>query len=151
MQAELEGQSIARLKMSENDAKAAVVKAQAQAESIRLLAQAEADALLFKGKAEAESLKLKAEAYNTFGQAALSQLLIDKMPAIAAEVAKPLSKTDKITFVSNGSADGSGGPSALTRDITNIMSQLPHSVQALTGFDLHQAINNSSKQETTRA
>src|SRR5690606_38055761 len=129
MQAELEGQSIARLKMSGNDAKAAVIKAQAQAESFRLLAQAEADTLLFKGKATAKGLLLKAEAYNLQNQAALAQAMIEVMRAIATEVSKPLSKTDKITFVSNGGEGG--GPSALTRDITNIMSQLPHSVQAL--------------------
>ncbi|KAH9260014.1 hypothetical protein BASA81_001786 [Batrachochytrium salamandrivorans] len=183
MQAELEGQSIARLKMSENDAKGMVVKAQAEAKGMvikaqaeadrnRLLAEAkadalrfearaeadaltfkgkaEADALSFKGKAEAENMRLKAEAYNMFGQAALTQLLIDKLPAIAAEVSRPLAQTDKITFVSNGASDGSGGggPSALTREITNILGQLPSSVQALTGFDLRDAISKAGKPDT---
>jgi flotillin len=142
IQAEMEGQSLARLKMSENDAKAVIVKAKAEGERIRLLAAAEADAIRSKGLAEAENLRLKAQAYNEFGQAALAQLLINQLPAIAAEVAAPLSRTDKITFVSNGGGDG-GGPSALTREVTNIMGQLPQSIQALTGFDLRAAIENA--------
>jgi flotillin len=125
-------------------AKARIVAAEAEAEQIRILARAEADAIRARGEAEAANLRLQADAYNSFGQAALSHMLINKLPEIAAEIAKPLSQTDKITFVSNGDGLG-GGPSALTRDITGILSQLPSSIQAMTGFDLRDAIQNAPK------
>lgn len=125
-------------------ARAKVVEAEAEAERIRIIARGEADALRLRGEAEAENIRRRAEAFNAFGQNALAHLLIEKLPEIAAEVAKPLAQTDKITFVSSGDGQGGGGlPSALTRDITTMMSQLPHSIQAMTGFDLREAIQNS--------
>jgi len=132
---EVEAQGVARSR---------IVQAEADAERIRIIAKAEADALRLKGEAEAANIRLQAEAYNAFGQSALSHMLIEKLPAIAAEVAKPLAQTERITFVSNGDGEG-GGPSALTKDITNILSQLPHSIQAMTGFDLREAIHGAGK------
>ena len=124
-------------------AKAKIVQAEAEAERVRILAKAEADALRSKGEAEAANIRLQAEAYSAFGQAALAHMLINKLPEIAAEISRPLAQTDKITFVSSG--DGQGGtPSALTRDITGILAQLPHSIQAMTGFDLREAIQTAS-------
>jgi flotillin len=142
IETEIAEQEAKRLEVeAQGQAKARIVAAEAEAEKIRIIAKAEADAIRMKGEAEATNLKLQADAYNAFGQAALSHMLISKLPEIAAEVARPLAQTDKITFVSSGGEGG--GPSALTRDITGILSQLPHSIQAMTGFDLRTAIQNS--------
>lgn len=47
---------------------------------------------------------------------------------IAAEVAAPLAKTDEIVLL--------GGEDKLTSEVTKLVSQLPPTVQALTGVDL---------------
>lgn len=47
---------------------------------------------------------------------------------IAAEVAAPLAKTEEIVMLGNG--DG------LTNEVNRLVSQLPPSVQALTGVDI---------------
>jgi len=125
---------------AQGHAKARIVAAEAEAEKIRILARAEADAIRAKGEADAANLRLQAEAYNSFGQAALTHMLINKLPEIAAEISKPLAQTERITFVSNGEGGNSAGPSALTKDITGILAQLPSSLQAMTGFDLREAI-----------
>ena len=49
------------------------------------------------------------------------------------EVAAPLSKTEEIVMVSGG-AGTSGG--RMTAEVTQLVSQLPPAVQALTGVDL---------------
>jgi len=142
---EIAEQEALRLEVeAQGQAKARLVQAEADAERIRILAKAEADAIRVKGEADAANLRLQAEAYNSFGQSALSHMLINKLPEIAAEIAKPLAKADKITFVSNGEGGG-GGPSALTKDVTTILSQLPHSIQAMTGFDLREAISGAAQ------
>lgn len=48
-------------------------------------------------------------------------------PKIAAEVSAPLSKTDEIVLV---------GDDRVTGEVNRLVSQLPPSVQALTGVDL---------------
>lgn len=54
---------------------------------------------------------------------------------IAAEVAAPLSKTDEIVII--------GGDDKVTSEVTKLVSQLPPTVQALTGVDLTKVINLS--------
>jgi len=147
IETEIANQESKRMEVeAQGQARSRIVQAEAEAERVRILAKAEADAIRLKGEAEAANIRLQAEAYNAFGQAALAHMLITKLPEIAAEIAKPLSQTDKITFVSSG--DGTGGaPSALTKDITGILAQLPHTVQAMTGFDLRSAIQNASTEK----
>ena len=48
-----------------------------------------------------------------------------------------MAKTEKIVIVDNGSGDGNGkGASKVTGYITDIMSQLPETVEALTGMNV---------------
>lgn len=47
---------------------------------------------------------------------------------IAAEVAAPLAKVDEIVIL--------GGEDKVTSEVTRLISQLPPTVQALTGVDL---------------
>jgi flotillin len=59
------------------------------------------------------------------------------MPAIAEAISKPLSQTDRIVVISNGGGDGAGaGASKVTQDVTNIIAQVPATVEALTGVDI---------------
>jgi flotillin len=55
----------------------------------------------------------------------------------------PLSKTDRITVISTGGSDADGaGSSKVTRDVTNIIAQLPALVESLTGVDLLGTLRN---------
>ncbi len=128
-------------------------EAAGEAEAIRQRGEAEADAAKAKGLreaevmrqqglAEAEATRKKADAWKEYTQAAILQQLLDKLPEIAAAVAEPLSKTDSIVVIGTGGENGSGsGASRITQDVTNIVAQLPATIQALTGIDLIAAIN----------
>jgi len=57
------------------------------------------------------------------------------MPAVASAIAMPLSKTERISIISNGGGEGAGaGASKITRDVTNIISQIPEVIESLTGI-----------------
>lgn len=85
------------------------------------------------GKAEAEAMAAKADAYKQYNEAAVSQMVIDKLPELARAVSEPLSKVEKIVLVGNNSE---AGASQITGQVTNVLTQLPTVVESLTGIDL---------------
>jgi flotillin len=101
---------------------------------------AQADIIRAQGFAEAEAMEKKAAAWQQYNQAAIIQQLMDALPAVASAISQPLSKTEKIVIVNSG-ADGAGA-SRITRDITNIVAQLPETMEALTGVNLVDALKN---------
>lgn len=111
-------------------------KGEADASKARGLA--EADVIRAQGFAEAEAMEKKAAAWQQYNQAAIIQQLVDALPKVAAAVAQPLAKTEKIVIVSSG-GDGAGA-SRVTADITNIVAQIPETLQALTGVNLVEAL-----------
>ena len=114
-----------------------VAEAEAEAAAIRARGQAEADAIKARGLAEAEAMQRKADAWKEYGQAALIQQLFETLPQVAEAVAQPLSKTEKIVMISGGGGDSAGvGASRITKDVTNVIAQLPAVVEALTGIDV---------------
>ena len=110
-----------------------------QAEKIRAIGEAQADAVRAAGEAEAIVLEKKAEAFKQYGEAALVQMIVDKLPELARCVAEPLGKADKMVFVSQ---EGNAG-SMLTGDINRILAQLPETVAGLTGVDLKQLLKRT--------
>lgn len=56
--------------------------AQAQAEKIRKIGEAEATSIEAVGKAEAEKMRLKAEAYQQYGEAAKTALVLEALPKV---------------------------------------------------------------------
>lgn len=117
------------------DAEVIRAKGEAEAEAIRLKSLAEAEGLKAKIMAEAEGMMEKAKAWQQYNEAAVSQLLIEKMPDIAAAVAAPLSRVDRITMVNSGSTD-STGVEKITRGVTDVISQVPGVVEMLSGINL---------------
>ncbi|KAI4813891.1 hypothetical protein KUCAC02_003112 [Chaenocephalus aceratus] len=107
----------------------AVLTAQAEAEKIRLIGEAEASSIEVIGKAEALRMKLKAEAYQQYGEAAKTALVLEALPLIASAVAAPLAKTGEIVILS-------GEGSRVTGELNRLLAELPVSVNALTGVDL---------------
>jgi flotillin len=80
------------------------------------------------GKAEAERMRMKASAYKQYGDAAVLALTLEALPKVAAQVAAPLAKTDQIVLL--------GGTGNTVDAITQMVSQIPPAVQALTGVNL---------------
>lgn len=59
-----------------------VLIAQAEAEKIRRIGEAEACSIEAVGKAEAEKMRLKAEAYQQYGEAAKTALVLEALPMV---------------------------------------------------------------------
>ncbi len=112
----------------------------AKADVILATGEAEAEVIRKKGLAEAEVMRIKADAWKQYGEAAMAQMFIEKLPEIARAVSEPLSKTEKIVIVNSGGEGG--GASKLTADIGNIIAQLPPMVESLTGIKLEELINS---------
>lgn len=131
-----EADRIRRLKEAEAQSYSIKAEGAAKAEAIKAAGLAEAEIIKAKGEAEAAAMAKKAEAYKLFNDAAMAQMVIEKLPEIASAIAQPLTKTEKIVMI------GDSGASKLTKDITNIMAQLPETVKGITGIDLTNIIRN---------
>jgi len=97
-------------------------------------AKAEATAIRAKGTAEAEIMQQKAGAWKNYAQAALVQHMVDTIPIIAENIVKNFDHIDKIVMINQDGAIG------LSRDLTNLLSQLPPSLEAITGVDISGAL-----------
>uniref|UniRef100_A0A673KFD4 Flotillin n=1 Tax=Sinocyclocheilus rhinocerous TaxID=307959 RepID=A0A673KFD4_9TELE len=106
-----------------------VLIAQAESEKIRKIGEAEAISISSVGKAEAERMRLKAEAYQQYGEAAKTALVLEALPKIAGKVAAPLARTNEIVILS-------GDGSRVTGEVNRLLAELPVSINALTGVDL---------------
>ncbi len=111
-------------------AEADLITAQKEAEARFVLAQKEAEAIRLKGEAEAEAMLKKAEAMKQYGQAAMMQMVIEKLPDIAKAVSDPLSKTEKIILF------GEGGATSMARDTAGTMLQTFEAVKDAVGLDI---------------
>ncbi|MCG8498867.1 MAG: flotillin family protein [Firmicutes bacterium] len=118
----------------------------ARAEAIKAQSEAEAAGIRMKGEAEAKAMSQKAEAFKLYNDAAVTQMVIDRLPEIAQAVAEPLSKTEKIVIVDNGGGQGSGA-GKISGYVTDIMSSLPETVDALTGVNLKDVLKNTFMKE----
>lgn len=127
------------------EAEAIKAKAVAEAEAIQTKAVAEAEAISKKGTAEAEATKAKllaeaegldkrAEALAKMNSAGITQMIIDKLPEIAAQVAKPFERIDHISVID--SAGEGNGVSSVGNYVPSVLAKTIESVRETTGFDL---------------
>lgn len=132
-----EGTAAADVARVQGLAEAEVIRAKglAEAEAIKAKGLAQAEVIRAEGLAQAEANRAKAESWQYYNQAAIAELLIAALPQIAEKVAAPLSKTDKITIVSNGNSPSTGA-AKITRDVSEIIASLPPIVENLTGVQL---------------
>lgn len=132
LQTEASGEAEAIRARGEGEASAAKAKGLAGAEVIRE-----------QGLAEADATAKKAQAWEQYTQAAIIQQVIDALPEIASAISAPLAQTERIVVISNGEGgDAGAGTSRITKDVTNIISQVPATVEALTGVNLMDALGN---------
>lgn len=138
-QKEKEGEAKGKLLAQKNEAEGVLLMAKAEADRIRLLGEAKADAVRADGKAQADTLRERASAFKEYGDAALVEMIVQRMPELARELAAPLAKTDKIVFVSS---DGKAA-SKMTGDMVSMLAQVPDAVKHITGFDITKAIEKT--------
>ena len=147
--AKAEANKIQLLADAEARSQAIALEGRAKAEMTRLQGMAEVDIIREKGVAEAEAMAKKAEAFKQYNDAAVTQMIIEKLPEIASSIASPLAKMDKLVIVDNGSSSGKPtGASKVTGYVTDIISQLPETMKALTGVELSDLIKLKPLQNT---
>jgi len=131
-------------KIAEAERNRVVLEAEAEAEAQALRGEAEAYAIEVKAKAEAEQMAKKADAWKEYQEAALVDMMLKVLPAVAAEVSTPLAKCKRIQMVSDG--DGPVGASKITGEVLEIMNSLPNMVKGMTGVDITQRVGNAGVQ-----
>ena len=121
------------------EATRAIGNAEADANKARGLAQAEV--IKAQGFSEAEAMAKKADAWRQYNEAAITQMFVDKLPEIASAVSAPLAKVEKIVVISSGGDEHTGaGASRVTRDVADIIAQVPAVIEALTGVKLQEIV-----------
>ena len=111
---------------------------QAEAEGIAAVGKAEAEAIAAKGLAEAEAMEKKAEAMKKYGQAAMTQMIIEQLPEIAKAIAEPISSIDKVTIIDSG--NGESGVSSVGGYTPAVLAKVIESIKETTGFDLKEVM-----------
>lgn len=115
--------------------------AEAEAESIRIKGLAEAEAIRNKGLAEAEAMEKKADAYAKYNEAAVLQLVVDKLPELAKEFASPLGNIDNMTVV------GTDGANGVTKTVSNGFSELNGIIEGFTGISLTNLLSTKKEED----
>jgi len=135
-----EAEAIRSVGVGEADANKA--RGLAEAEVVKAKGLAEAEVIKQKGFAEAEAMMKKAEAWQKYNQAAIVEKVMDVLPAIAGAIAQPLAQTERIVMINTGGDSKDGiGASRITRDVSEIISQLPPVLEALSGVDLNEMLD----------
>ena len=141
-----EARKFEQVTKAQAEAESVKLEGVARAEAIRVQGLAEAEAIQHKGLAEAEAMMKKAEAFKQYNDAAVIQMLIERLPEIAKNVAEPISRTEKIVVIDNG-GNGQNGPKGASKVagyVTDIIAQLPETVEALTGVNLIDVLKNAT-------
>lgn len=143
-----EGKKNAAIAMAEADRQSLVANAQAVAERDRLTGEgelakrtalakavevegaAEAAAILAKGSAEADARDKNAQAFKEYGEAAILELVVERLPELVGAVSAPLGNIDRMTVISTD------GASDLTKNVANSLEQGLGIGSDLTGIDL---------------
>ena len=108
--------------------------ADAHREEAAAIGAGEADALRLKGLAEAEAMAAKAKSWGDYNEAAITDRVLEILPQLASAVSAPLAQTEKIVMI--GGNGSSPGASKITKDVTQVVAELPEVLEALTGLRL---------------
>ena len=127
---------------AEQEAEAIRAKAEAQkfamlqeAEGIKARGEAEAYAVQKKGEAEAQAMEKKAEAFKKYNDAAVAQMVIEKLPEITRNIAEQVSTIQGVNIYSTGGDQGTGIAS-ITGTLPVVLAQVNDTVKSAVGVDL---------------
>jgi flotillin len=110
-----------------------------EAEAAKARGLAQAEVIKAQGEAEARAMAAKADSWRQYSEAAVIQMVVGVLPELAKNVAEPLAKTEKIVIVNTG--ETGGGASKVTRDVAEIVAQLPPVIESLSGIQLKELIS----------
>ncbi|MDU1336885.1 flotillin family protein [Clostridium butyricum] len=153
-----EAQKVQSIKEAEAEAEKIRIEALAKAEARKIEALADAEAIKARGEAEALSIKAKgiaeaeakdrlADAMAKYGEAAIVEMLISKLPEIMSEISKPMSNIDKITVIDTGS--NSNSTSKIPKTVTDVAGSGFEVINDLTGIDISEVIKSFIKKNSS--
>lgn len=153
-----EAQKVQSIKEAEAEAEKIRIEAFAKAEAKKIEALADAEAIKARGEAEALSIKAKgiaeaeakdrlADAMAKYGEAAIVEMIISKLPEIMSEISKPMSNIDKITVIDTGSNGNS--TSKISKTVTDVAGSGFEVINDLTGIDISEVIKSFIKKNST--
>ena len=128
--AEAAAESVRRAGEAERDRQVAL------AAGIRAQGEARAAATEAEGRAEAAATDAKAEALKKYGQAAIAQEVISRLPEIVRAAAEPIGSIKNMTVISTD------GASAVTKNVASVLGEGQEVIRQLTGLDLAQLISS---------
>lgn len=149
-----EADAYKRTTIAQANKTAAIQDAEANAESVRRAGEAERDrqlalaaaikaegearaaAIEAEGRAEAAATDAKAEALKKYGDAAIAQEVISRLPEIVRAAAEPIGNIGQMTVISTD------GASAITKNVASVLGEGQEVVRQLTGLDLSQLISS---------
>ncbi|KAM5146319.1 flotillin-1 [Mantella aurantiaca] len=115
-----------------------ITEAEAESEAIRIKGEAQAYAIEVRARADAEQMDKKAEAFQQYQEAAIVDMLLEKLPEVVEEISKPLTQVKKIKMVSSGGSEV--GAAKITGEVLDILNRLPETVEKLTGISINQTM-----------
>eukprot|EP01134_Creolimax_fragrantissima_P005687 CFRG5687T1 len=115
-----------------------ISREQGRAAAIKSRAHAEAFSHQQQEEAVAEQMQKKAKAFNQYGKAATTSMVLDVVPQAIGEVSSQLEQVDRITIVGNAPSIG-----ATTREVGKIVCQVPELIDHLTQINVTQTISDS--------
>ncbi len=151
-----EADAYKRKVIAEANKTAAIQDAEASAEAVRRAGEAERDrqvalaagikaegearafAVEAAGRAEAIATDLKAEALKKYGEAALVQELIERLPEIVRAAAEPVGNIQGMTVISTD------GASAVTKTVTDVLAEGQQIIKQLTGVDIADLLSRAA-------
>ena len=151
-----EADAYKRKVIAEANKTAAIQDAEASAEAVRRAGEAERDrqvalaagikaegearafAVEAAGRAEAIATDLKAEALKKYGEAALVQELIERLPEIVRAAAEPVGNIQGMTVISTD------GASAVTKTVTDVLAEGQQIIKQLTGEDIADLLSRAA-------
>ncbi len=122
----------------EGSGQAAKIERIGHAEAAKVLAVGAAEAEVIKKKllAEAEGMRQKAEAWKQFNQAAVLNMIVEKMPELAQAFATQLAGIDKINIIEMGNGGGAGGIGKVMGTVAGGMTAMLAMLKDQFGIDI---------------
>ncbi len=138
----------------EGAGEAARIELVGRAEAAKLLAIGAAEAEVVKQKllAEAEGLRTKAEAWKQFNDAAMMNMVVEKLPELAQAFATQLAGIDKINIIDmggSGAGGQNGGMGRLMSTVGGGMTAMFGMLQDQFGIDVGKMLHSKAEASTS--
>jgi flotillin len=137
----------------EGAGQAAKIERVGRAEAAKVLAVGEAEAEVIKKKllAEAEGLQKKSEAWKNFNEAAVLNMIVDKMPELAQAFATQLAGIDKINIIDMGNGANGGGVGRVMGTVGGGMSAMLAMLKDQFGIDIARLVQAKTEAAAAEA